>query len=56
MKYKITEINRQSHLVDVSFENTKEIFNVLLMSDEHWDNKLCKLDVLKTHYPVMIIA
>jgi len=50
MKYKITEINRQSHLVDVFFENTKGIFNVLLMSDEHWDNKLCKLDVLKRHH------
>jgi len=44
------ELSRQVHQIEFNDVHSGWTQDVLLMSDEHWDNKKCCLDILKRHH------
>tara|TARA_R110000868_G_scaffold39869_4_gene138422 strand:+ start:3031 stop:3873 length:843 start_codon:yes stop_codon:yes gene_type:complete len=49
-KWTIKELSRQVHVIEWNVDKPSEECTLLLMSDEHWDNKECDRDLLRRHH------
>ncbi len=50
MNWTIKQISKESYECRFRIRNVRDACSILLMSDEHWDNKHCDRRVLKEHH------